>query len=59
MSLKSKFLMYVEVQRGARHTREVHGPDAIATVEAYQKANQLKREVLTMIEDLERQNDQT
>ena len=53
MALKEKFLIYVEMQRGANVTRDAHGPDDPLTVDAYQKANQVKREVLSAIEDLE------
>lgn len=53
MSLKEKFLSYVEMQRSARSYREFHGPDDPKTVNAYQRANQMKREVLNLIEDLE------
>lgn len=53
MSLKEKFLTYVEMQRSARNYREVHGVDNPKTVDAYQRANQVKREVINMIDELE------
>ena len=53
MPLKEKSLSYVEMQRNARNYREVHGADDPRTVDAYQRANQVKREVLNMIEELE------
>ena len=53
MPLKEKFLSYVEMQRSARQVREVKGPNDPATVDAYQAANQLKREVLDLIEQQE------
>ena len=43
MSLKNKFLVYVEHQKNANSTRESKGPDSKETIEAYAKANQLKR----------------
>ena len=51
--LKDKFLSYVEQQRSANATREAYGPDDPRTVDAYMKANQTKREVLDLIEELE------
>ena len=53
MALKEKFLSYVEMQRGANATREAYGPHDPKTVDAYQQANQIKREVLKMIEEIE------
>ena len=53
MPLKEKFLSYVEKQRSANATRETKGPNDPATVDAYQEANQLKREVLNLIEQIE------
>lgn len=54
MPLKEKFLSYVEQQRSANASREAYGPDDPKTVDAYQKANQTKREVLDLIEQLEK-----
>jgi len=51
--VKDKFLSYVEQQRSANATREAYGPDDPRTVDAYMKANQTKREVLNLIEELE------
>jgi hypothetical protein len=51
--LKEKFLSYVEQQRSANQAREAYGIDDPRTVDAYMKANQTKREVLTLIEALE------
>lgn len=50
MGLKEKFLSYVEQQRSANNYREVYGPDDPKTVDAYQRANLTKREVLDLIE---------
>ena len=54
MPLKEKFLMYVEQQRSANSCRDAYGPDDPKTVDAYQRANQIKREVLTLIEEVEK-----
>ena len=54
MSVKERFLSYVEMQRSARQMREVRGPDDPITINAYQAANQVKREVLDLIEELEK-----
>ena len=53
MSLKNKFLMYVEQQRTANATKDAKGSDSRETAEAYEKANRLKREFLDMIEQYE------
>lgn len=44
MSLRDRFLVYVEYQRSA---------EQLQTADAFEKANQVKREVLMMIEELE------
>ena len=53
MALKEKFLSYVEQQRSANAYKEAYGPDDPKTVDAYQRANQTKREVLSLIEEME------
>lgn len=53
MSIKDRFLKYVELQRNANDYRIAHGASDIRTVEAYQKANEVKRTVLSEIEELE------
>lgn len=53
MSLKNKFLKYCELQRSAQNYREVHGTDDPRTVDAYQRANEIKREVLNLIDKYE------
>ena len=53
MVLKDKFLNYVEKQRCARQILLARGHEDPQTVDAYQAANQLKREVLDLIEALE------
>ena len=54
MALKETFLSYVELQRNANSMRESHGADDPKTVDAYQRANEVKRTVLDMIDSLER-----
>lgn len=53
MAIKEKFLKYVELQRSANEYRMRLGTDDIATVDAYQRANEVKREVLSEIEEME------
>ena len=53
MPLKEKFLSYVEMQRNANSHKEAYGPDDIRTVEAYQKANDMKRKFMNELEELE------
>lgn len=56
MGLKEKFITYCELQRSARNYRERLGSENKQTIEAYDKANAAKREVLNMIEQLEGSN---
>jgi|TARA_R110001592_G_scaffold12620_1_gene59736 hypothetical protein len=49
-TLKFKFLNYVETQRNANDIRMNRGSEHKLTIEAYESANKLKREVLDMIE---------
>jgi len=51
--LKETFLNYVELQRGARQTRDLYGTDHHMTKEAYEKANYYKRKMLDLIEQIE------
>jgi hypothetical protein len=53
MSLKEKFLMYAELQRSANSYKDAFGPDDPKTVDAYQRANEMKRLVMNEIEELE------
>jgi hypothetical protein len=53
MPLKEKFLSYVEMQRSANDRKTAYGPDDIRTVEAYQKANDMKRNFMNQLEELE------
>ena len=51
MALKETFLSYVELQRAANSARDQYGAMSIQTVEAYQKANEVKRQILEIIEE--------
>lgn len=53
MALKEKFLSYVELQRSANDYCNNLGSDDPKTVDAYMKANEVKRQVLKMIEEIE------
>ena len=50
MPLKEKFLSYVEMQRSANDCKDAYGIESEKTKEAYEKANQLKREILDALE---------
>lgn len=56
MPVKEKFLSYVELQRAANEYRHAYGPDDPKTVDAYQRANEMKRQVMNLIEELESTN---
>ena len=56
MPLKERFLMYVEQQRSAEEIKCQKGPHSAETRRAYAQANDLKREVLDLIEDLNNEN---
>lgn len=51
MSLKDKFLVYVEYQRAAEHALRTQGPTA--SIDSFEKANKLKRDILMMMDELE------
>jgi len=53
MPLKEKFLRYCEMQRSANESKIIIGHNSPQTIEAYEKANDMKREVLEMIEKYE------
>ena len=55
MPLKELFLSYVERQRSANATKDAYGIDDPKTIDAYQVANEYKRKVLNMIEEVEKQ----
>lgn len=53
MSLKSKFLSFVQMQMSAEDILRAYGNESKQTKLAFEQANQLKREVLNRIEELE------
>lgn len=53
MSIKALFLSYVEHQRTANDFKTVKGFNHPSTVEAYDKANRLKRMILEQLDELE------
>lgn len=53
MSIKTLFLSYVEHQRTANDTKAVKGFNHPSTIEAYEKANKLKRMILEQLDELE------
>jgi hypothetical protein len=56
MPLKERFLLYVEQQRNAEEIKCQKGPHSPETRRAYAQANELKREVLNLIEELNNEN---
>lgn len=53
MSIKALFLSYVEHQRAANDFKVAKGFNHPITVEAYDKANNLKRKILEQLDALE------
>ncbi len=53
MSIKALFLNYVEHQRTANDIKAAKGFNHPSTIEAYEKANSLKRKILEQLEELE------
>lgn len=54
MSLKNKFLSYAELMHNAENLLQAHGPGNVNVVKAFEQANDLKREILNRIEELEK-----
>jgi hypothetical protein len=54
VTLKETFLSYVELQRNANNYKEAYGIDDYRTVDAYARANLKKREMLELIEAVEK-----
>lgn len=52
-NLKDKFLTYCELQRNANAIRHEKGIDDSNTIEAYEKANKKKREVLDLMSKID------
>lgn len=53
MSIKSLFLKYVELQQCANDYKMSSGAHNQSTIDAYTKANAVKREILLELEKLE------
>jgi len=54
MTLKTCFLTYCELQRCANQAKDQYGVESEKTREAYDLANEQKRKVLNLIEELEK-----
>ena len=54
MSLRDKFISFTEAARNAEQLLHQQGPADPNTVKAFEYANELKREVLDRMEELER-----
>lgn len=54
MSLRDKFISYTEAARNAEQLLHQHGPADINVVKAFEYSNELKREVLNRMEELEK-----
>ena len=52
-NLKDKFLTYCELQRNANAIRHEKGINDSNTIEAYEKANKKKREVLDLMDKID------
>lgn len=53
MSLKSLFLVYVELQLSADVARSIYGTDHRNTKEAYERANEIKQKFMSELDELE------
>ena len=51
MGLKEKFISFCEQQKAANHEKLVKGTTHPDTIDAYEKANKLKREILEAIDE--------
>ena len=51
MELKSKFISFCEQSKVANELKTVKGPNDPSTLQAYEKANKLKREILEAIDE--------
>ena len=57
MTLKNKFLSFVELQRCANEAKLAYGTQSPVTYESYQKANLAKRELMNMLEAIDNGTD--
>lgn len=53
MSLKSLFLIYVELQLSADVSKSIYGTDSKNTKEAYERANEIKLKFMQELDELE------
>lgn len=53
MSLKSLFLIYVELQQSADFAKSIYGTDSKNTKEAYERANEIKLKFMKELDELE------
>lgn len=53
MSLKSLFLIYVELQRSADFAKSVYGTNHTETRNAYEQANEIKLKFIHELDELE------
>lgn len=51
MGLKEKFIMFCELSKSANEVKEYKGSDHPDTIKAYEKANNMKREILEGIDE--------
>lgn len=54
MSLRDKFISFTEAFRNAEQLLHQHGPADPNVVKAFEYSNELKREVLSRMEELEK-----
>jgi len=51
MGLKDKFIKFCEIQKAANHERSIKGHEHRDTIKVYERANQLKREILEELDE--------
>jgi hypothetical protein len=51
MTLKEKFISFCELQKAANLERSLKGHEDRDTIEAYERANKLKREILEGLDE--------
>ena len=51
VGLKDKFIKFCELQKAANLERSLKGPESRDTIAAYERANQLKREILEGLDE--------
>lgn len=53
MSLKDRFILFVELQRAANAAKDANGPMHPSTIVAYGKANAVKRELVDKLDQVD------